>query len=154
MPSQSIKINPDLFTAMLSSYATVVFKQMVKEFKKSSYVMGISCKTASDFDKARGLIELDKIHDFVVLQIIARLTSNDDNNYSPEIEACKDSLIINTGLTFNDDSIDEVKGMMYNDIRVSNLVHDLASTKLLKIAEEFNDEVSYLTKSFCNVCSQ
>lgn len=148
---QSIKIHPQLYEGMISLYATSIFKKMFKQLHKSDYVMNIACKTASDFDKTHGIIEVDKIIDFVVLQIILRITSNNDTTYNYEINDSKESLINETGLIFDHEDIDEVIDLLYKDKNLTKFVQDLAAEKILKLQEIFDDEVIYLTKSFCNV---
>lgn len=148
---QSIKIHPHLYQEMVSLYSMNIFKKMFKQLRKSDYIMNISCKTASEFDKTHGIVEVDKIIDFVILQIIIRITSNNDTTYNTEINDSKDSLICETGIIFDDEDIEDVIMLMYNDQNVIKSIQDIAANKILKLQEIFDDNIIYLTKSFCKV---
>lgn len=151
---QSIKIHPNLYQEMVSLYAISTFKKMFKQLHKSDYVMNIACKTASEFDKTHGIIEVDKIIDFVVLQIIIRITSNNDTTYHNDINDSKDSLIYETGITFDDDDIEDITMLMYNDQTIYRAIQEIAANKILKLQEIFDDDIIYLTKSFCKVVKE
>ena len=146
---QTVKIHPELYNGMVTLYANTVFRKLYKEIHKQSEVLNIACKTASEFDKAIGIIGVDNIVDFVTLQIILRLTSFNDTYYNKDIEDNKDNLICETGITFDiDNSIEEYT---FNDVAVIKAVNDIAATKMMKLQDVYDDNIVYLTKAFCKV---
>lgn len=148
---QTIQINPELYETMIDLYATNIFKKMIKIFQKSPYVMDIACRTASEFDKTHGIVNIDKIIDFVALQIILRETSNKDTEYNEEINDCKSSLLCEYGIIFSKEVEQVITELTYNYTKIIHAVQDLAAEKMLKLLEIFDDDIIYLTQAFCKI---
>ena len=76
---ETIQINPILFNSMVNLYSESAVKKLIKSFNKNEYITNLACKTAIEFDKISRLIILDKIIEFISLQIIIRTTADDIN---------------------------------------------------------------------------
>lgn len=150
---QSVTVNPILYNEMIELYSDNSFRKLMRLFAKNAYIRSISCRTASEFDKLSGISNIDKIIEFVSLQIILRVTA-DDKNYSEVILEDKDSLLQQTGLVFNTEIVNEIKKITYNDISVKGCLHGIVVNKLLKLQDIFDDNIIYLTKAFCSIISQ
>lgn len=142
-----ISINPILFNSMVQLYSETSLKKLLRSFNKNNYIKDLSCKTAVEFDKISQLNNIDKITEFVSLQIIIRTTA-DDKNYSENIIDEKDILIQETGLTFHKDIVNEIKEFVMNDKNVKNALQEYAIEKIMKLQETFDDYIVYLTKAF------
>lgn len=144
---ETIHINPNLFNSMVKLYSESVVKKLIRSFNKNDYVKDLACKTAIEFDKISRLINLDKIIEFIALQIIIRTTA-DDINYSNSINDKKDILIQETGLIFDDNIINEIKESSFNDTCVKMNIQEYAIEKLIKLHKVYDDSIVYLTKAF------
>ena len=142
-----ISINPILFNSMVQLYSETSLKKLLRSFNKNNYIKDLSCKTAVEFDKISQLNNIDKITEFVSLQIIIRTTA-DDKNYSENIIDEKDILIQETGLTFHKDFVNEIKEFVMNDKNIKNALQEYAIEKIMKLQETFDDYIVYLTKAF------
>lgn len=144
---ETISINRVLFNSMVQLYSETAVKKLIREFNKNNYIKDLSCKTAIEFDKISELTNIDKITEFVSLQIIIR-TVADDKNYSKNIIENKDILIQEIGLTFNNDVVDKIKEISMNDPNVKKEMQEYAIEKMLKMQQTFDDYIVYLTKAF------
>lgn len=144
---ETISINRVLFNSMIQLYSESAVKKLIREFNKLNYIKDLSCKTAVEFDKISELTNIDKITEFVSLQIIIR-TVADDKNYSENIIDNKDILIQEIGLTFNNDIVDKIKEISMNDPNVKKGMQEYAVEKMLKMQQTFDDYIVYLTKAF------
>lgn len=144
---ETISINRVLFNSMIQLYSESAVKKLIREFNKLNYIKDLSCKTAVEFDKISELTNIDKITEFVSLQIIIR-TVADDKNYSKNIIENKDILIQEIGLTFNIDVVDKIKEISMNDPNVKKGMQEYAIEKMLKMQQTFDDYIVYLTKAF------
>lgn len=144
---ETISINRVLFNSMIQLYSENAVKKLIREFNKLNYIKDLSCKTAVEFDKISELTNIDKITEFVSLQIIIR-TVADDKNYSKNIIENKDILIQEIGLTFNNDVVDKIKEISMNDPNVKKGMQEYAIEKMLKMQQTFDDYIVYLTKAF------
>jgi hypothetical protein len=144
---ETISINRVLFNSMIQLYSESAVKKLIREFNKLNYIKDLSCKTAVEFDKISELTNIDKITEFVSLQIIIR-TVADDKNYSKNIIENKDILIQEIGLTFNNDVVDKIKEISMNDPNVKKGMQEYAIEKMLKMQQTFDDYIVYLTKAF------
>lgn len=149
---QTIKIHPQLYESMVSQYANTAFRKLYKSISKSDFTINLACKTASEFDKTSGIVGVDNIVSFVTLQIILRLTSFDDTAYCKDIENNKDSIICDTGITFDDDF--DIASFTFNDQVVTKAINMIAAEKMLKLQDIFDDNIIYLTKAFCKVAKE
>lgn len=144
---ETIQINPILFNSMVNLYSESAVKKLIKSFNKNEYITNLACKTAIEFDKISRLIILDKIIEFISLQIIIRTTA-DDINYSNNITDKKDILIQETGLIFNNDVINEIKNVCFNDTHIKATIQEYAIKKIFKLYELYDSNIVYLTKAF------
>lgn len=144
---ETISINRVLFNSMVQLYSETAVKKLIREFNKINYIKDLSCKTAIEFDKISELTNIDKITEFVSLQIIIR-TVADDKNYSKNIIENKDILIQEIGLTFNNDVVDKIREISMNDPNVKEEMQEYAIEKMLKMQQTFDDYIVYLTKAF------
>lgn len=142
-----ISINPVLFNSMVQLYSETSLRKLLRTFNKNNYIKDLSCKTAVEFDKISQLNNIDKIIEFVSLQIIIR-TAADDKNYSENIIDEKNILIQETGLIFNKDVVNKIKEFVMNDKHIKNALQELAIEKIIKLQETFDDYIVYLTKAF------
>ena len=147
----SITINHELYTEMLKLYTTSSYKKIFKNLHKCDYVINLACKTASEFDKVHGIIEIDKILDFVALQIIIRITSNNNKNYHKCLIDNADYLLDNSEIIIDDEEVIDIFECLYNDAVITKCIHAIAAEKLMKLLEVFDDNIVFLTKSFCKV---
>lgn len=147
----SISINHQLYMDMLKLYSSSAYKKIFKNLHKCEYVMNLACKTASEFDKMHGIIEVDKIIDFVVIQIIIRVTSNKNKNYHKCLTDNSDFLLCESDIVIDDEEVNEIFKCLYNDPVLIKCIHAIAAEKLLKLLEIFDDNIVFLTRSFCKV---
>lgn len=148
---QTIQIHPELYTAMIDLYAANIFRKMMKTLKKSSYVMDIACRAASEFDKTHGIVNIDQISDFVTLQIVLRATSNQDTEYNEKINDRKKSLLCEYGILFAEEVDQIIDELTFHDPHIIHSIQDLAAKKMLKLLEIFDDDIVYLTRAFCKI---